>query len=133
MSIFDEFANDTFLIKCRPLAQTDGVESLKDKFEIYIDKNKKDIELLIHEVAHILLHGKELPYNTPIGKDSGTWEQEQEANYFARAFLIPEEFFIKALATFSRNDGTVDLDSFSKRFNVSQKLVVERGRDLRVW
>ena len=130
ISIKDEIVDDTYVIKC---SNTGDDTAVKDHFEIYIDKSKKDIELLIHEVAHVLFHRHNMPYNVPIGKNVGTWEQELEANYFARAFLIPKDYFIKALSVFSRNDGTVDLENFSKRFKVQQKLIVERGIDLKIW
>ncbi len=129
IDINDSVADDTYVIKYKDNENN----SSRDYFEIYIDKSKKDVELLIHEVAHVLFHRQDIPYNTPIGKNSGTWEQECEANYFSRAFLIPKDYFIKALSVFSRNDGTVDLEGFSKRFEVQQKLIVERGRDLKIW
>ena len=129
IKIQDTIVDDTYMIKCYDDAGIDG--SQNDFFEIYL--KKQNIELLMHEVAHILFHNQDVPYNVPIGMNLGTWEQEIEANYFSRAFLIPEEYFIKALSLFSRNDGTVDLDNFANRFNVQNRMIVERGRDLKIW
>lgn len=131
ITIIDNKVSDTYMIKCNK--NESCLNPVDDYFEIYVDKNAQNIDLLMHEVSHVFFHKREIPYNSPIGKDSGTWEQEQEANYFTRAFLIPENYFIKALSIFSRNDGTVNLDDFAVRFKVPRKMIVERGRDLKIW
>lgn len=138
VEILDEDINDTYVMRNQIDENREETSANKKRFTIYIDKkyitnNVVRVELLIHELAHILLHENEIPYGTAIGKDTGTWEQEQEANFFVRAFLIPENLFIKALGEYSRNDGTVNLEGFSKKFGVNQQLIVERGHDLRIW
>lgn len=104
-----------------------------DCFEIYIDKTKKEVELLMLIVSNVFLHKQDIPYDTPIGIYFGTWEQILASEYFSCSFLIPENYFIKALSLYSRNDGTVDLEAFSSRFKVSKNLIFKRGRDLKIW
>ena len=121
-------AEDSYMVKRR--------ENKEDVFYIYISQGaaeEQKLDLLLHELAHAFFHRNSIPYDMPIGKNRGSWEQELEANYFARAFLLPEDFFIKALSIYSRNDGTVDLEKFSEFFKVQKRLIVERGRDLKIW
>lgn len=130
--IFEETTADAYMIKYDDTEQYDGCN---DNFNIFIGQFNDDerISALVHELAHVFFHRKEIPYNVPIGSNLGTWEQEIEANYFSRAFLVPEALFMKALSIFSRNDGTVDLDGFAERFNVGKNVIVSRGNDLKIW
>lgn len=130
IKIVNENADGSYMVKHI------NSDSTADTFKIYISKDateEQKLDLLMHEFAHVFFHKNSIPYNTPLGKNQGNWEQELEADYFARAFLLPEEFFIKALSIYSRNDGTVDLEQFSKFFKVQKRLIVERGRDLKIW
>lgn len=107
-----------------------------DRFEIHIgDKlNPKDrIDYLMHEMAHFILHEENLTACCSLGKYSGTVSQESEANCFSRTFLIPRDFFVRALTKFSRNDGSVKIEEMANYFEVKESLIIERGRDLMIW
>lgn len=132
INIFIENNNDAYMIK---YAENDNPDGSNDNFEIHIGQlnEQEKMSALLHELAHVFFHRCQIPYNTPIGSGMGTWKQETEANYFSRAFLMPEQLFRKALSIFSRNDGTVDLDGFAQRFNVSKNIIVSRGNDLKIW
>lgn len=133
IKIFNEnTSDDAYMIKYDDNGYFNGTS---DSFEIHIgqiDEHERTSALL-HELAHVFFHRCQIPYNTPIGSGMGTWKQETEANYFSRAFLMPEQVFRKALSIFSRNDGTVDLDGIADWFNVSKKVIVSRGNDLKIW
>ena len=132
IKIYDENTADAYMIKFDESGSSDGTN---DRFEIYIGKfdEQRKLSALVHELAHVFFHRNQIPYNTPIGSGMGTWKQELEANYFSRAFLVPEQLFRKALSIFSRNDGTVDLDGFANHFMVSKNVIVSRGNDLKIW
>ena len=91
------------------------------------------IDSLMHEMAHFVLHAENLEPSESIGRYKGSPVQENEANCLSRAFLIPRTFFVRALTMFSRNDGSVKIDEMANYFCVQESLVIERGRDLRIW
>lgn len=107
-----------------------------DRYRISIGLSLSEedkIECLMHEMAHIILHSKNMQIGKPIGRYTGTVLEEKEADCFSRAFLIPQDAFIKALAKYSRNDGSVIIDQLAKFFKVNASLIIERGRDLMAW
>lgn len=95
--------------------------------------SEKRIDCLMHELAHVLMHKDDIKFDKVKWKNSEPWEQEDEANCLSRAFLMPKEYFMYALIKYSSNDGSVDIEKISSYFNVQEKLVIERGRDLFVW
>lgn len=108
----------------------------KNTYQITIESSLSEedkIECLMHEMAHIILHSENMQIGKPIGRYTGTIMEEKEADCFSRAFLIPQEVFIKALAKNSRNDGSVIIEELAKFFNVNESLIIERGRDLMIW
>lgn len=112
------------------------VEASQEIFEISVGLDmvsEKRIDCLMHELAHFLMHNGEIRYDVPKWKNAEPWEQEDEANCFSRAFLMPKDYFLLALVKFSRNDGTVDIEQMASYFEVQENLIIERGRDLFVW
>jgi len=78
-----------------------------------------------HEIGHILLHNKreifiENGYDTPELK-----QQEEEANQFARDFLIPAKAFEVFLVT-SNYENKESVKGFAKSLNVKTSIVVGR-------
>lgn len=95
--------------------------------------SSKRIDCLMHELAHILIHKDYIKVDNPKWKNAEPWDQEDEANCLSRAFLMPKDYFMYALVKFSKNDGSVDIDKISAYFEVQDRLVIERGRDLLIW
>ncbi len=131
--IADIQSDDSYMIKFDNAIEQNGREI---QFEIHIGTEMPTevrVDSLMHEMAHYVLHKKNLEPLKPIGKYKGSPIQENEANCLARAFLIPSTFFFKALTMFSRNDGSVALNKMAEYFQVQESLVIERGRDLMIW
>lgn len=111
-------------------------EENKDNFIISVGlemTSSKRIDCLMHELAHILIHNEYIEACRPKWKNAEPWDQEDEANCLSRAFLMPKDYFMYALVKFSRNDGLVDIEKISSYFEVQDRLVIERGRDLLIW
>lgn len=111
-------------------------EDHKDRFIISVGLEmtpSKRIDCLMHELAHVLIHSEYIEVNKPKWKNAEPWDQEDEANCLSRAFLMPKDYFMYALVKFSRNDGSVDIEKISSYFEVQDRLVIERGRDLLIW
>lgn len=77
-----------------------------------------------HEVAHILLHNKREVFLEDTYSDPDLQKQEEEANNFARDFLIPKKEF----ENFSneKNFSKSRIIEFSERLNIKPSIVVGR-------
>jgi Zn-dependent peptidase ImmA (M78 family) len=95
-----------------------------------------------HEVGHLFLHMGYLIDNekwASVGtyRDSvyyryGHSLEENEANEFAAAFLMPKEEFISVAQEYL-NDGTYQISAIAKHFNVSNDAAANRGRWLGIF
>jgi len=56
-----------------------------------------------------------------------TLEQEQEANDFAFALLMPEKEYRNQVDINTKSDGTVDTKKIAEYFNTTVSLAAERG------
>lgn len=93
----------------------------------------RDRFTIAHELGHYVLH---YLYPNQVGGEKITWltadrygsgQVETEANWFAAAFLMPEDEF---RAAFERGDG--DLASVALLFGVSQQAAAVRAKVLRL-
>lgn len=98
---------------------------------------KKSRFISAHEYGHYILHGKTGILSQPIyiHRDSDTREEEieLEADYFARAILMPALPFKECYNIAKRitgNDIILMLDILSKAFGVTQKKVSVRIKDM---
>ena len=79
---------------------------------------------LFHEIGHILLHNKreifiENGYNTP-----ELQQQENEANLFARDYLIPQKDFEAFIRSDSMNKASVR--AFAESLNIKSSIIIGR-------
>lgn len=83
---------------------------------------------MAHELGHILMHswGED---NETVSRDEFN-AREWQANYFASAFLLPEETFTRSVSAYPTN---VDYyKSLKKRWNVSIQAMMYRARSLKI-
>jgi Zn-dependent peptidase ImmA (M78 family) len=116
-----------------------------ERFEIEIEKNKPALRKrfsVAHELGHLFLHmgylvNPDLWSNTDEYKDSvyyrfGHGIEEDEANEFAAAFLMPEGEFQKIAGEHVR-DGLCSLEGVASHFRTSKDAALIRGRSLGVF
>jgi Zn-dependent peptidase ImmA (M78 family) len=101
----------------------------------------KQLFNLVHALGHLFIHmgyknkDKTLWKNASVYYDKfGIGEKVQEANEFAKAFLMPKFDFIEQVKwKLDNNTNIVDTNSMAKYFNVSEQDIIVRGRDLKVF
>lgn len=131
------------------------VDSLEDGMEAKIERlsseNEKKFRITLqreacekrrrfsiaHELGHLFIHMKYLidqkewdksqEYKDSVYYRYGYGTEENEANEFAGAFLMPEKQFIK-FANENFQQGKYYLDPIAEHFNVSVPAVKTRGR-----
>ena len=93
-------------------------------------------EKLLHEFAHVymifmendgIIKESKIEWDTP-----ALTEDELSATYFARAFLMPKNEFIKSVLENSFNN-LCNFENVAEIFNVRIQAVIDRGRDLTLW
>lgn len=124
---------------------------LENDMEAMIEKNHKNFIIRIkdhsntqrmrfsiaHELGHLFLHMGYL-INEQLWNEAGNYKdsvyyrngfgtEENEANEFAGAFLMPEEEF-KTLAKANLNKGFYNIEAIAKHFDVSVSAATIRGR-----
>ncbi len=120
-------------------------ENEKVKFSIKIKKynsyeESEDTlrvkEKLLHEFAHVymifmendgVIKDEKIEWDTP-----ALTETELSATYFARAFLMPKNEFIRSVLENSFNN-LCKFESVAEIFKVRIQAVIDRGRDLMLW
>jgi len=114
-----------------------------ESFEIRINEtnaNTRQRFSIAHELGHLFLHmgfGSDKWRETAIGdsrqrKPGHYASEEEDANEFAAAFLMPKSDFEEA-AKKSLKDGRYSLEVIAKQFAVSEDAVLYRGRNLQLW
>lgn len=97
---------------------------------------KKSRFITAHEYGHFILHKKDgEPMYAHRDTDHRTEEIEQEADYFARCILMPEEQFrlyYQVLNKFGNDDKKFTIDILSKLFSVTRNKVNLRVEDILV-
>lgn len=122
-------------------------EKLNHSFLIKLDSFTSNEQrrrfTIAHELGHLFLHMKYLindDYWSKIkigegfsrNKEGSYPLYEQQANYFAAAFLMPVDRFYK-IAEDTSDIEFYDVNEIAKRFNVSITAVKIRGKDLQLW
>lgn len=121
------------------------VQKSGDRFKIIVDDEKPDTRTrfsVAHELGHLFLHmgylvdpekwTKAQEYKDSVYFRYGHGVEEEEANEFAAAFLMPENAFRNAVQTTARN-GECSLEELAKFFHASTSAVARRGRILGVF
>jgi HTH-type transcriptional regulator / antitoxin HigA len=96
------------------------------------DRFKRDDQLwfsFFHESAHLLLHSKKELFVSEGDLDNATEEEEQEANAFAAAQLIPRRY--EREFQHLRTDS--DVIAFAEELGIAPGIVVGRLQKERVW
>lgn len=100
------------------------------------EETLKAKEKLLHEFAHVymifmenggVIKEPKIEWDTP-----ALTEDELSATYFARAFLMPKNEFIRFVLENSFNN-LCNFESVAEIFNVRIQAVIDRGRDLTLW
>jgi len=100
----------------------------KDKALIMLNTTKKSEDrfwfTLLHEVGHILKHGRKDPFvDLESGQDVG--EEEKEANEFSQKYLIPD--FDKAYSDFNAYGGNkASIERVSMGLDISPSILAGR-------
>ncbi|MCR8927455.1 ImmA/IrrE family metallo-endopeptidase [Priestia megaterium] len=116
------------------------IEKTDENFVIRI-KDQPSIQRMrfsiAHELGHLFLHMGYLineslwsevrNYKDSVYYRNGYGTEENEANEFAGAFLMPEEEF-KTKAKENLKDGLYDIDAIATHFNVSVSAAIIRGK-----
>lgn len=122
----------------------DNMEALIQKkngsFEIIIDRDKpfaRQRFSIAHEIGHLFLHMGYLinpdkwnqtnDYVDSVYYRFGYSAEENEANEFAAALLMPSEEF-KRVANQSLSDGIFFIEPIAKHFDVSREAIINRGK-----
>ena len=104
----------------------------------------KNLSILLNftKLEELRIHGTniedysaifELPNLKELTIDKGALtEDELSATYFARAFLMPKNEFIKSGLENSFNN-LCNFENVAEIFNVRIQAVIDRGRDLTLW
>lgn len=116
------------------------ISKVNGSFQILITDDKlpqRQRFSIAHELGHLFLHmgyliNDELWHNTNNYNDSvyyryGHSEEENEANEFAAALLMPEAKF-REVAKNSLKSGYYDIDEIADFFDVSPSAVLTRGK-----
>lgn len=82
---------------------------------------------IAHELGHLYLHARNIDKEIIEFNRYGTGRLEWEANWFAAAFLMPEEKFKRKYYSFN-----MDNYELSLYFNVSESAVKTRKKDLKL-
>ena len=121
-----------------------GVAKDGNRFVLHIDESSNGNRrfAVAHQLGHLFLH---LGYlvNPELWESSTGYEdsvlrrfdfsrEEEEANEFASALLMPKEAFMDLVGRFSEN-GECKLPAISNALQVQSSSVVHRGRNLGVF
>lgn len=128
-------------VKTQPHINEDEQIAFSIEVSVYDDKSEEDYikrmkESLMHEFAHVYIsfminRGKFLKVTSDRETPALT-EKELSANYFARAFLMPKNEFIRRVLENSFNN-LCNFEEVAKIFEVRVQAVIDRGRDLALW
>lgn len=126
--------------KIEALVQKNG-----DRFKIIVDDQKPATRTrfsVAHELGHLFLHmgylvdpekwTKAQEYRDSVYFRYGHGVEEDEADEFAAAFLMPETAFKNAVQTRAKN-GECSLDELATFFHASASAVARRGRLLGIF
>jgi len=109
----------------------------EDNFIITYNKDNSSETLftIAHELGHYFLHLrdengnlKDTYHDSPLYR-RGISVEEDEANEFASALLMPKEVFNKYIDD-NKNNQQIDLVKLANYFNVSQTVALNRGKSL---
>lgn len=138
------------------LGGTLSASALDDKIEALVRKNGDRFEIVIHndkpnprkrfsiahELGHLFLHmgylvdpgkwGKAEEYKDSVYYRFGFGIEEDEANEFAAAFLMPEREFREAIAGNSKG-GKCAIANVANVFDASKSAVIRRGQLLGIF
>lgn len=109
-----------------------------ETFEITLNTYENTEERLrfsfAHELGHLFLHmGKEgSDVKNSVYYRYGGGIEEEEANEFAAAFLMPEDKF-KEIAEKEKEDECYLIYPIAEYFRVSKEAVIVRGKKLNLW
>lgn len=109
------------------------------RFTIRIETNLSETNktyALAHELGHLILHmglliDKDLWMNQPIGefRSFPRYEQEQQANAFAQALLMPKKNIEQAIKQLTKNN-CIDPKDLAEKFGVNKGCIIQRARML---
>lgn len=100
------------------------------KYKNYIQKRRF---IIAHEFAHYLLHKKESQVQfAKRDTEHFNTKEEQEAEYFARSFLMPKEDVINVLSGKDNLSIAQKVEELRKHFNVSENKARYRLQELKL-
>ena len=119
------------------------VKISSERFEIRINEDnhgKRQRFSIAHELGHLFLHmgfGRDNWDDTEVGhsyqrKTGHYTSNEEDANEFAAAFLMPE-FDFREIANETLENGRYSIKTIADKFAVSEDAVFYRGRNLQLW
>ena len=110
-------------------------KNVEEKLEIYYNPEIPDSVLimkLLHELGHAFFDFDEMSVGQVMGCD-GVEPNDQKADLFARAFVMPREQFESDLVNQSTEDGKFDMIQLAKHYGVGFMDTLTRGEDLNLW